>query len=749
MVRRGTRIEQATLAALVLCLGGAARAQAQSGVADVERRGRIHGGARPPAGFYEMVARGSHAFEFTHGWLERARAVRQNRQALRTRGAFNLMNAQSVALAASPQMATAVSGTLRYPTFMPFFSNTAVSDSALMDSTMVQRTFWGTAPPTYPYTVTTYYSEISSGRLTVTGDVILRGIRVTSKDTFYSGGPGCKGLCPSANIPALISELILHADSTVDFSKYVDTATGFVPAIVILDPQLGAECYQVYPKAANSIWAHRYSLSGWAAYLQKGSGSIVTRDQWPGHPGKYVMIDDYIIQGGQGGDSGCTPGELAPIGTVTHETGHLFGLPDLYDTSLLTEGLGHWDLMSSGNERLPYRPAHMSAWSLSFLGWVSEVPVTTAQTVTTGPIEVSDTAFVVPIAGTPDNEFFLLENRQRIGADSLIHGPGLMIYHVDTVLMNQRLFNNEVNALLPHALWILEAAGDTGLNCTYPAPCNDRGDAGDPFPGSSNNTTLGGGTKPAALTNAGAFAGVVIDSIHQLAPFGAMAFRVRFGGATVVKASSPGAQVRVSGVLMPQYSALLANGDTLTIAVDSTQTSADGRSKYLFVSWSDGGVRSHLITGTQAGGTYLAQVSPQYLAKYVIAGGGAVSASRALDPANGSFLVPGDSVTLTATPATGQSFLGWAGDTMASSAALKLVMTHPFAVAANFATTSDVVNQLLTGASPITGAALQLLDQLGNNNGRFDLGDLVAWLDRNPGLATSPVIVRLLQRISR
>jgi hypothetical protein len=70
-------------------------------------------------------------------------------------------------------------------------------------------------------------------------------------------------------------------------------------------------------------------------------------------------------------------------------------------------------------------------------------------------------------------------------------------------------------------------------------------------------------------------------------------------------------------------------------------------------------------------------------------------------------------------------------------------------VTATFAAPSDVVNQLLTGSSSITPAALQLLDQLGNNNGRFDLGDLVAWLDRNPGLATSPVMLKLLRSIHR
>jgi M6 family metalloprotease-like protein len=737
-----------TLAALILCLAGAARAQAQSGVADIVRRGWIHGHARPRAGFYEFAASHPGAFEFKTGWLEQARVVRQNRAALRARGAYDLMNAQSRVSAASPQTATAVSGTLRYPTFMPFFSNTSASDSALMDSATVLGKFWGTSPAP-PYSITTYYQEISIGRLTVTGNVIRRGIRLAQPDTFYAGPPEygqpCQGTCDFSRVPNLITEMLTRADSLgVDFSPYADPSTGKVPGIVILDPQVGGECYQVYAPAAKSIWAHRYSLSGWTG------SPYTTRSTINGHP---VVIDDYIIQGGQGGSGGCTPGQLAPIGTVTHETGHLFGLPDLYDTdpNFLTEGLGHWDLMSSGNEQLPYRPSHMSAWSLSFMGWISEVPITTSQTITTGPIEVSDTAFIVPMVATPDHEFFLIENRQPIGSDSMMAGPGLMIYHTDTVLINDRSLNNgnSVNAVQPHGIWILEAKGDTGLDCTYPAACNDRGDAGDPYPGSSNNPSLGFTSRPASLTNAGAFAGVIIDQIQQVAPFGAMTFRVSFGGVTVVKASNPVAQIRVRGVAMQQYQNLLSNGDTLTIAADSSQVSADGKNKFLFVSWSDGGARSHTITGSSAGSTYVATVSAQYLAQYAVAGSGSVSATRTIDPTNGSFLSAGDSVTLTPTPAAGQSFLGWSGDTTAGATALKLRMTHPFSVTANFAAPTDVVNELLIDSPTLTPAALQLLDQLGNKNGRFDIGDLVAWLDRNPGLATSPVVLKLLRGLHK
>ena len=457
------------------------------------------------------------------------------------------------------------------------------------DSTQVAGRFWGTAPAP-PYSVTSYYQEISGGRLTVTGSVIGRGIRVSQNDTFYAGPGTCRGLCTSSGVPNLIVELIQHADSTVDFSAFADPATGYVPAIVIFDPQIGGECYLVNSAANRSIWSHRFSMSGWQLD-GNGPGAIITKDSVNGKP---VVIDDYIIEGGQGGNTGCTQGQLAAIGTVTHETGHLFGLPDLYDTSNNSEGLGFWDLMASGGDLQPYRPAHMSAWSLATLGWVTEVPVTASRTVTAGPIETGDTAFIVPIGGTPHNEYFLLENRQPIGSDSMMKGPGLLIYHVDTVLIAARASLNTVNAMVPHGLWVVEADGNNNLNCAPSQACDNRGDAGDPYPGSTGNTILGAGTTPPANANSGAFAAVLIDSIQQLVPNGPLSFRVWFPD------QAPGGVVE---------------------------------------------------------------------------------------------------------------------------------------------------SQILTGTSALTPDELRAMDGLGNRNGRFDLGDFVAWLDRNPGSLSAAVVNRVLRSI--
>ena len=57
---------------------------------------------------------------------------------------------------------------------------------------------------------------------------------------------------------------------------------------------------------------------------------------WAGHPGQFLKVDSYTMQSAVGGIHRLRPASLMPIGTVAHETGHAFGLPDLYDTDLST-----------------------------------------------------------------------------------------------------------------------------------------------------------------------------------------------------------------------------------------------------------------------------------------------------------------------------------------------------------------------------------------------------------------------------
>ncbi len=302
-----------------------------------------------------------------------------------------------------------------------------------------------------------------------------------------------------------------------------------------------------------------------------------------------------------------------------------------------------------------------------------------------------------------------------------------------------------MNAQVPHALWIEEAAGDTGLDCTYPSPCNDRGDAGDPFPGTKGNPTFGPGTVPAARTNAGAPVGLKVDSIQQLVPFGPMQFRVSFGNITTVWASDTAAAVQVDADTAHVFRDLLAGGSAHTLAIDSVQLNGTGKSRFLFLGWSDGLPRQHSVTAAAAGATYTASVTTQYLVSVIVLGTGSINATRAIDPVSGGFVSRGDSVTLTPVAPAGAVFAGWTGDTVVGAAALTLHMARPYGLAATFTGVSDVVQQLLTGQSALNGGQLLALDYLGNNNRRFDVGDFVAWLDRNPGVtgaASRPGAVR-------
>ena len=113
---------------------------------------------------------------------------------------------------------------------------------------------------------------------------------------------------------------------------------------------------------------------------------------------------------------------------------------------------------------------------------------------------------------------------------------------------------------------------------------------------------------------------------------------------------------------------------------------------------------------------------------YGTTSGGTISGSVP----SGTFVTDGTPVTLTATDTSVvRTFQGWAGDTVTKNLSVTLPMGRPYSVRAVFLetfNTVDVVSQLLNGSSALTAAQLTDLDQLGNNSGKFDLGDFLAWV---------------------
>jgi len=169
--------------------------------------------------------------------------------------------------------------------------------------------------------------------------------------------------------------------------------------------------------------------------------------------------------------------ELAPREVAIHEVGHsVFGLPDLYDYDNSSYGLGDWSMMSGANNCF-------DCWCKIQLGWIRPTIVRrNMNRVVIPPVETQPLAYKIPLNG--DNEYFLIENRQRLGYDQTLPGTGLLIYHVDE---NQFNNNNENH----YKVAIEQADGERDLENK-----NNYGDDSDPFPGSSGNTTFDANSNP-------------------------------------------------------------------------------------------------------------------------------------------------------------------------------------------------------------------------------------------------------------
>ncbi|TMA49423.1 MAG: M6 family metalloprotease domain-containing protein [Deltaproteobacteria bacterium] len=140
---------------------------------------------------------------------------------------------------------------------------------------------------------------------------------------------------------------------------------------------------------------------------------------------------------------------LTSFGVLCHEFGHLLGLPELYAPGdHPQEGVGVWDLMGQGTW-LGHgeHPPHLSAWSKLQLGWVEvETIERTTVGVTLPAIETVPRVLRVPAVPGHPEEYYLLENRERLGADASLPGEGLLVWHVDERVTGFRTAETDVVA---------------------------------------------------------------------------------------------------------------------------------------------------------------------------------------------------------------------------------------------------------------------------------------------------------------
>ncbi|MBZ4677110.1 MAG: peptidase [Anaerophaga sp.] len=307
-----------------------------------------------------------------------------------------------------------------------------------------------------------YYQEVSGGLLTINSSVT-QWLSVPAGHDYY--GPESKW-----------KEFALHAvqaaaDAGVDFSAFDNDGDGVVESVAIIHQGAGQEV----TSDPDDIWSHSYSFSSW--------GVPESERTFNG-----VVVDQYTIQP----EWRSAAADMNTIGVICHEFGHNLGLPDFYDVDEEENGqyygTGDWDIMAGGTYNgspSGSSPAHHNPFSKAELGWVAVSVIDQPASISLDPVYSSKQ--VLRINSPVENEYLLLENRQKTGFDAFIPGNGLLVYHTDGNLIKERRSSNTINI-----------DSHQGF---YPLAANDIiNDPSCPFPGTESVTELTDASSPAMQT---------------------------------------------------------------------------------------------------------------------------------------------------------------------------------------------------------------------------------------------------------
>ena len=269
----------------------------------------------------------------------------------------------------------------------------------------------------------------------------------------------------------------------IDFTEFADN--GVLETFHILFAGYGDEAID----NGKQIWAHKWTLD---KPITLGG----------------VQIYDYSCSPELRGPSGSN---TTNIGVICHEMCHVFGAPDFYDadgndSDGYFQGTGQWDLMASGSWNDSGRqPAHINMYQKIQFGWVAPVVLSQPQAIT-GMTNSAMNPIAYRYDTSTQGEYFILENRQKVGFDQSVPGTGLLIYHVS--ITNTDIRSNTVNTGHPQKVYPVCASlntnptgtpqsyGGSGSNSNI-CPINSQGC---PFPGTSGKTSFTDYTIPSATS---------------------------------------------------------------------------------------------------------------------------------------------------------------------------------------------------------------------------------------------------------
>ena len=312
------------------------------------------------------------------------------------------------------------------------------------------------------------------------------------------------------------------------------------------------------------VWAHAWQFRG----------STVGQQGWP----RYMAYGERQRRG-----------QIMGIGLAVHELGHVLGLPDLYDITGMSEGVGPYSVMALGSwgrgandAAAGHRPTALDAWSRIQLGYIQPTIVSSGTwRGSVNSINVAGSNVIMVTSPANNSQYFLIENRQfactwDAGLQQWIRNPdapgGIMILHADdsrrssnTADMNMN--NNNRNHLM---VSVIEADGTNLLlnSVARWAPNQDHFFSASPF------NSLGASTNPNSNFHGGGGRNTATGiDITVLSPRGnSMEVEIvleRSGGATGPQIGAGGG----AGSAAPAQGGAAAPAATATVAT-TTDTAA-------------------------------------------------------------------------------------------------------------------------------------------------------------------------------
>ncbi len=270
-----------------------------------------------------------------------------------------------------------------------------------------------------------YFMAQSYNQLTIDFDVV--GPVQLKNDMSYYGKNDRNG---NDMRPAeMVIEVVKAVDAQVNFSDYDWDDDGLVDQVYVIYAGYG----EAQGASPNTVWPHEWDLY---SALEYGDGSgPQTLDG--------VIVNTYACSNELYGTGGS---RMDGIGTACHEFSHCLGLPDMYDTSGVSNnyGMGFWDLMCAGNYNGDgYVPAGYSSYERMAAGWLTPIEIKDyTQVSTLPPLSETPEAYIIRNQAN-SNEYYLLENRQPQGWDSELPAAGMLVLHVD--YDEDAWYNNTVN----------------------------------------------------------------------------------------------------------------------------------------------------------------------------------------------------------------------------------------------------------------------------------------------------------------